>query len=554
MELYKFIAPFRRWWWLLLATTLVASISSFLALSQQPPVYQSRTTLMIGRALEDPNPSGNEFALTLQLAEIYADMGNRESLKNATMEALGIEWLPEHQFRVLQGTQLIEITVVDTSPVRAQAVAAELANQLRKRSPASVQAGEQDRQEFINQQLNALEGQISDTQATIVSLQEELGRMVSAQQIADTQNQIVALQTKINTLNETYAALLANTEAGAINIIRVIEPADLPNLPMNTHKELIVLLASGIGLVLAVGVVYGIEYLDDTLKTEEDLNHILEMPVIGYIGELPEGEKAYTFMVDQPRSPIAESFRSLRTNLEFVSVGKPVKTVLVSSPGMSDGKSSVATNLAFSIAQAERKVILVDADLRCQTLHQKLGVSNQQGLSDVFRGRASLREVMVPVDQDGRFLFIPSGPVPPNPTELLMTARMDQILAELKELADIVILDSAPFFIADASVLSAKVDGVLLVVRPGTTHKGAVASMREQVRRASAVVLGVIVNQVPRSFGGFPGGFSGYGGQYAYPDNGDERERGRRFRLPKINLNRFQGQKRWSKPEEKKAS
>jgi uncharacterized protein involved in exopolysaccharide biosynthesis len=189
---------------------------------------------------------------------------------------------------------LIEITVVDTSPVRAQAVAGELANQLRLRSPTSSQVGEQDRQQFINQQLNVLEGQIKDTQATIVNLQEELGRMVSAQQIADTQNQIAGLQTKINTLNETYAALLANTEQGAINIIRVIEPADLPNQPLNTHKEMIVLLAAGIGLVLAVGVVYGIEFLDNTVKTEDDLNQILQMPVIGYIGELPDGETAYT--------------------------------------------------------------------------------------------------------------------------------------------------------------------------------------------------------------------------------------------------------------------
>ncbi|MGD8751725.1 MAG: Wzz/FepE/Etk N-terminal domain-containing protein, partial [Anaerolineales bacterium] len=130
MELSAYLIPLRRWWWLLLASTLVAVVSSFIATINQPPVYQASTTLMIGRVIDDPNPNQGEIYLAQQLAQTYAEIANREPVRNATMQALGLTRLPEYLARALPQTQFIEIAVTDVNPLRAQVVANELANQL----------------------------------------------------------------------------------------------------------------------------------------------------------------------------------------------------------------------------------------------------------------------------------------------------------------------------------------------------------------------------------------------------------------------------------------
>ena len=137
MEIKAYITPLLKYWWLLALATVVAMISSFIVTSQQPPVYQARTTMVIGRAVYEANPNSADFYLNQQLASFYADLANREPIRNATMSNLGIEWLPEFIVRPLPNSQLIEIAVTDTSPIRAQAVANELANQLILQTPGN---------------------------------------------------------------------------------------------------------------------------------------------------------------------------------------------------------------------------------------------------------------------------------------------------------------------------------------------------------------------------------------------------------------------------------
>ena len=204
MEVKKYVYPLLRWWWLLVATTLIGGIFSYLATLRQPTVYQARTTVMIGAAINDPNPSNTEFTLSQQLAAAYADIAKRELVRNATMDSLGLRSLPEYYVQALPNTQIIEIIVTHTMPERAQAVANELANQLILLSPTSAGPEELNRQEFVNEQLNLLEVQIEETQGEIEKLQAELGNLVSAQQINSTQNQISALQSKLG----TYRAIM----------------------------------------------------------------------------------------------------------------------------------------------------------------------------------------------------------------------------------------------------------------------------------------------------------------------------------------------------------
>lgn len=506
MELKKYIYPLRRWWWLLAAATVVAAISSFIVTIRQPKVYQATTTLMMGRTIADPNPTASEVYLSQQLAGTYADIANRDVVRNATMAALKLDWLPSYKAQALPNSQLIEISVVDTIPQRAQVVASELAKQLIAQSPTSSRSEDQNRQDFVNQQLDTLQAQMKQTSADIAKLQDQLGNTVSARQLSDIQGQINALQTKYTTLQSNYGTLLSNTQRGAINTMSVIEPAALPRSPIGPSKATSVLVAALIGFVLAAGAAYVLEYLDDSLKTPDDIREIVGKPVIGYISAVNQVNKDLPYVSAHPRHPVAESFRTLRTNLDFLSVDQPFKTLLVASAEAGEGKTFVTVNLAASLAQDDKKVIVVDADLRKPKVHELLGMHNDFGLSDFFRGRSLLPSVTRVWRKDERVAVITGGNPPPNPTELLGSQKMDQILASLDDVTDMVILDGPPFEVADAAVLASKVDGVMLVIRPGYSRKAMVLAMMEQLNNSGARVVGVVLNRIPSKLADYYGG------------------------------------------------
>jgi non-specific protein-tyrosine kinase len=505
MELKRYLLPLRRWWWLLAAATLIAAVSSYLATLSQPPIYQTLTTLMIGQVITDPNPTGSELNLSRQLAENYAEIANREPVRIAAKEALGLNWLPNYRAIALPNGQFIEIVVTDTIPERAQAVANELARQLILRSPTGNQSDEQDRQAFIQSQLDNLQLQITETETEIQTLREALGEMDSARQISDTRVQITALEAKLADLQGIFSGLLANTQGGAVNTISVIEEAHKPRRPIGPNKMLTILLAAAVGFSLAVLAAYLLEYLDDTVKNPEDVEKLTGAPIIGYLSEQDIEGNGLLFAADNPRHPSVEEVRALRTNLDFAGVDQPLKTLLVSSTEMEVGKTSVAANLAVVMSQAEKDVILVDADMRRPNVHNYYGMPNNFGLSDVFRGEFSLEEVAKNW-AGGSVSVITAGDPPPNPSELLGSRKMEEIIGELGAQADQVIIDGPPFIVADAPLLASKVNGVLLIVRLGHTREPAIKAMIEQIDRAGAKVIGVALNRIPgRSIGYYTG-------------------------------------------------
>ncbi|MFZ0547954.1 MAG: hypothetical protein WAM60_21090, partial [Candidatus Promineifilaceae bacterium] len=199
MALKDYITPFRKWWWLILITTFVAATSSFLATRQQPPDYRASTTLLIGNALADPNPSGGDFVLGEQLAQTYVDLANLSQVREATMSILGLTSLPGYSVSHQPNTQLIKIEVTDTSPERAMAVANELANQLILRTPAAADQENLARQQFVNEELDDLQVDIRETKDRISDKQQELAASFSAREISDLQNDISTLENKLNT-------------------------------------------------------------------------------------------------------------------------------------------------------------------------------------------------------------------------------------------------------------------------------------------------------------------------------------------------------------------
>mgnify|MGYP000900642711 CR=1 FL=1 len=201
-----------------------------------------------------------------------------------------------------------------------------------------------------------------------------------------------------------------------------------------------------------------------------------------------------------PRSPISEAFRTLRTNLEFVSPDKPLKSILLSSPGPGEGKSTVSANLAISIAQTGKKVILIDADMRKPSQHKLFSLPNKTGLTTLL-----VKDPMDDVKQDVSIpglSIITSGPIPPNPAELLTSKNMQTVIDLLSNNADIVIYDTPPVaIVSDALIISPKLDGVLMVVRLGTTSKEAVKRTKELLKASRARVLGVVVNEISKRHG-----------------------------------------------------
>jgi capsular exopolysaccharide synthesis family protein len=520
MELNKYTFPLRKWWWLVVASTLIAAVFSSLSVMRQPATYQARTTLMIGATINNPNPSGSELLLGQQLAAAYADLANREIVRNATRNALGIDQLPEYIAQALPNTQLIQITVSDTVPERAQAVANELATQLILLSPVSGQSEERGRQEFIHQRLNSLETQIQETEAEIEKLQEELANTFSAQQINDKQDQISSLQSKLSTMENNYGLLLSNTQQGAINTLSIIASAEVPSNPIESMKGLTILLAAVAGFVLAAGTAYLLEYLDDTLKSPNDVMRLFSAPILGRIFEQEDRmNESRLYDADNSNHPLTEPFRALRTEIDLAEMGQRLKTILITSPDSGDGKTSVAVNLALSIAQRGKKVFLLDADLRKPKIHKLFNLPNDEGLADVVFARAVF-DWRIGIKEIRQIAVLTAGNTPPDPAELLSSEKMELFLSELEEVADVVIIDGPPLFVPDAMILASKVDGVLLVVRPAHTRQSLAKASMEHIKLVGARVVGVVLNRIPLRGADY---YAGRSYLYTYSSNyGDE--------------------------------
>jgi non-specific protein-tyrosine kinase len=201
--------------------------------------------------------------------------------------------------------------------------------------------------------------------------------------------------------------------------------------------------------------------------------------------------------ITDPRSPVSEAYRSLRTNLSFYSLDKPLRSLVVTSPSASEGKSTALANLAVTMAQSGRRTILVDCDLRRPSQHELFGLAGSPGLTNLMLGEVS--ETPLQKTSVDNLWLLAAGPTPPNPADLLGAARIDEIIAGLKERADIVLFDAPPVVaVTDAAILGGKVDGVLLVIEAGTTRRDLSERAKELLEQAKVRVVGVALTNAPK--------------------------------------------------------
>lgn len=227
-----------------------------------------------------------------------------------------------------------------------------------------------------------------------------------------------------------------------------------------------------------------------------------------------QGTSLITYM--DPKSLNAEQFRTIRTNIEFAQLDKPMKNLLVSSSIPAEGKSTVASNLAYVIAQTDKRVLLVDADLRKPTVHRTFKLNNEQGLTSLLTNADLKFNQVVQHSRDLNLYFLPSGPIPPNPSEILGSGRMTLLMQELGQYFDIVIYDAPPITaVTDPQILATKVDGVVMVVRQGYTRKEEVKKAKEALDNVNANILGYVINGKE---------VSDSAGYYSYYGYGDDSE------------------------------
>lgn len=496
-DLYEYLRPLLRWWWLLVAATLVAVLASFIYVTSQPPLYMARATLMVGSSTQDRNPSGGEFYLTNQLAETYADIANRAPVRIAAMEALGMEWLPYFTVSHVPNRPMIQLSVYDEDPDRAFVVAEELVRQIILLGPEEEQA----RQDFVDQQLAKLQASITETEQAIIDRENELLTIDSARGLADKQVEIRALQEKLTTMQRNYADLMATTQRGAVNAVRVLEPVARPNEPISSELAKNLAVAAVLGFVLAAGGAYLLEFVDKTFRDAEQLKEVLAVPLLGSVPAMSttkEGGEDKLIMMHNDPTTAVEAYRMVRTNLQFSAVDHSLRLLLITSAEVKDGKSLTAANLSIALASAGKKVVLMDADLHRPAQQRLFKLYNHMGVTTaLLAGDANLDQLLQPTIVPG-LSVLTSGPLPPNPAELLGTRRMNDLLAKLQEIADIVVIDSPPLTaVVDSLILGTQVDGILLVVRAQKTRRDLAKRALDALRQVQTRVIGAVFNGVP---------------------------------------------------------
>jgi non-specific protein-tyrosine kinase len=307
------------------------------------------------------------------------------------------------------------------------------------------------------------------------------------------------------------------------NYLAVIEPAQGGSSPIRPKIWQNTGLAAAVGFLLALGLIFLLEYLDDSIKSKRDMSDVLGLTPLGAISRIKGKEYPDKLIATNDLfAPEGEAFRIVRSNIQFAAVDRPIKTIMVTSPTPGEGKSVTVANLGVVMAQAGHRTVIVDADLRRPVQHKIFQIPTPGGLTDLLCSPESEPTSYLRTTGLENLYVITSGALPPNPSELLGSHRMEQVLNRLSELADIIIFDSPPtLLVADAVVLSNRLDGVVLVIQAGATRFGAARQAILNLQQAEANLLGGILNQVKQHQ---RSGYYYYHSYYSYSPNGHNRQ------------------------------
>jgi succinoglycan biosynthesis transport protein ExoP len=338
------------------------------------------------------------------------------------------------------------------------------------------------------------------------------------------------LKREAETNRDLYKSLLQRMKEAGIQAgitasnIQVVDQAEIPSRPYKPNIPRNILYATVIGLLLGIGLAFFLEHLDNTIKTSEEVEQIIRLPSFGMVPELSfekrrrlERGKIYPVELvtfGHPRSLLSEVYRNIRTSIQLSFSERPPKSFVVSSPNPMEGKTTTAVNMAIAFSQTGSPVLIIDGDMRKPRLHKVFNGANGVGLSSFLSGNAELKS-LIKTSGVPNLYYIPSGPIPPNPSELLGSNLFKNMLQFLGRSFDQIIFDAPPVLsFGDSLILSNNVDGVVLVVLSGKTPRQALHQSKNALLQVNAKILGVVVNRVDIGQTGY--GYYNYGNYYYY--------------------------------------
>ncbi|MBZ0282927.1 MAG: polysaccharide biosynthesis tyrosine autokinase [Anaerolineae bacterium] len=493
MELRDFIDTLWRRKWIIVATIIVAvsvaGVGSFLV----TPIYTASALIRVSAA---PNPliERADVQYVVRIMNTYTIMARSWPLLESVINELNLDVRPAQlsgtvEVQVLEETELIRITVTNTNPTEAANIANALANGLIAQTNASVT--EQGASEAVRAQMDQVQQELTD-------LQNEYNQLLiedpgNTTRIAEISRESVIKQ-------QTYETLLAQydqtrlLETMRINAITLIEPATAPNSPSSPRRNLNILLGGVLGLMGGVGLVLLLNNLDKRVYTPSQIQSIVRLPILAEIYKSRHSELSLLNMPPIQR----EAYRRLRVNIFSLQKDMSLKTILVTSGETDEGKSTIVSNLAMSIAQLGLRVLIVDCDLRRPTQHKIFNLPNEIGLSTVLEKKVSLTEAIQSTNVQN-LKVLTSGLLPDDPTALLTSSYMKNVLQELGPKFDIVLLDAPALMpVIDSAVLAPLADGVLQIVRCGQSRSDTIANTLAQIAEVQAHPIGLVLNDTPR--------------------------------------------------------
>jgi polysaccharide biosynthesis transport protein len=394
-------------------------------------------------------------------------------------------------YSVVAGTQLLSFKMEDADGTKAQAILRSVVDNFVLQLKAMLVAPYTD-------QLKNLQSQVDDLKSQSDSLQNDIGKLTSESAqfssiLDQAQSDLTSMRSDYRSVQQQYEQIVT-TASQTANSVVITEPAQAPKLP-SQNRYLYLALGGILGMVIGSGVAFLLKFMDGLIRTDQDVRSLLKQPVFSTIGLFNSKNKDLV-MWAAPFSMVAEDFRILGNKVRLICENESIRTILVTSPVPTEGKSTITSNLGIALTRMGLRVVVIDADLHLPRIHKLFGLNQNEGLVSLLN-TGHINGALQSTGLDG-LKVLSSGGVPSNPAELLSSANLERLLQELKEKTDIVLIDCPPVLtVSDTSILAAKVDGVLLVLRAGYSESAAAREAEEALRQVKAKLIGVVLNSVP---------------------------------------------------------
>jgi polysaccharide biosynthesis transport protein len=552
MSFMQYFRFFQKWLWLITLAAFLSGAVGFITRTSSPLIYSAKSVVLIGNFLNSPNPDYSSINIGFTLTQTYAELVKTNRVLQGTIDTLNLPFTTGQlaglvTVELRPGTSILDLTIQYTDPVLAADIANEVANQLVENSPSNLTPEQENQIALANEQITALNQQLTSTRNQLALIDEQLGTETNTEtvnQMTARRDVLVAQANEASSTIAQFARTIADIQLRS-NVINIQERAEIPTSPSSGGRgsSSVIITNAMIGAALAVAAGMLIEYLDDKVRTRELATQTLALPVLGAIPKFGKRVASYPerLLINQPpMSPIAESYRSLRTNLLFTTEDNNKSVFIVTSAGPVEGKSTTTANLAVSLAQAGLRVLLIDADLRRPRLHEIFELDNNVGLTTLlFADPSKLNRVMADTrleDEEKNIVdlrrslqdtkipnlrVIASGFLPSNSTEILGSALMQRWISAFQASSniDVILIDTPPcLLISDSSVLAATIQSkVLLVIDATKTRRIAAIKAKEQFEQVGVHIKGVILNRINPRDEDYGYGY-GYGYYYQKPD------------------------------------